>query len=141
MFEWIREMDGGHTLWTLSFNLCCSLLCSDALVSFQSQQHKPITAKALIYSIPSLYMWSRNHVIRWHHHYGKGTYSYIALTEREIYNLSLDVVDLLSMAPSFDTHTCSCMKKFNHIWLLVVSCCCNFNPPYSLAQVLQSISS
>ena len=37
-----------------------------------------------------------------------------SIIESKTYNLSLDVVDLLSMAPSSDTHTCSCMKKINH---------------------------
>ena len=97
----------------------------------------------LIYSIPSLYMWSRNHVIRWHHHYGKGTYSCIILTEREIYNLSLDVVDPLSTASSFDTHTFA-----HHAWrtsttcdnLVAVSICCSINSPYNGSPILQYLT-
>ena len=88
-------------------------------------------------------MWSRNHVIRWYHHYGKGTYSCIILTEREKYNLSLDVVDLLSTASSFDTHTFA-----HHAWrtsttcdnLVAVSICCSINSPYNSSPILQYLT-
>jgi hypothetical protein len=45
------------------------------------------------------------------------------------------------MAPSSDTHTCSCMKKSTTFDdFVVVSSCCGISPPYSLALILQSIS-
>ena len=119
-------------LWSLSFSLLFhALLWRSRVVqsiTTQTNQGKSI----LKYSTISLYMWSRSHVIRWHHRYGKGTYSYIELMERTIYNLSLDVVDLLSMSSSFDTHTFA-----HHAWrtsttcdnLVAVSACCSISSP------------